>query len=61
MRFTASILGWELDISLGPATTEAADDPAAALNGGLTASTVVDNGPTDRYMGFTGGWEGDGE
>lgn len=42
MRFTASILGLELDITFGPATeTAAEDDPSGALNGGTLASTPM--------------------
>lgn len=60
MRLTLVLLGHTLDLSLEPTAADEDDtDPAAALNGGLLASTALDTGPTDMHMGFTGGWEAD--
>jgi hypothetical protein len=64
MRLVIRILGLDLlDVDL---TTDAAeeaedDDPGLALSGGLLVSEHIDAGTTDRYMGFTGGWDGDGD
>lgn len=38
MRLTIALLGFELDLTFGPATTASEDDPAAALNGGTLAA-----------------------
>lgn len=46
MRVTIAALGFELDVTFGP-TAAAVDDPAAAMNGGTTASTP---------MGFVAQW-----
>jgi hypothetical protein len=62
MRVTVVLLGHTLDLSLEPTVADEdppAPDTGAALSGGLLASTALDTGPTDRDMGFTGGWESD--
>lgn len=40
MRVTVCLLGFELDLTLGPATTDDSDD-GSALNGGTLASTPI--------------------
>jgi hypothetical protein len=60
MRLVVRFLGLDLlDVDL---TTDAAEeDTARDLSGGLLACERIEAGTTDRYLGFTGGWEGDGE
>jgi hypothetical protein len=43
MRLTIALLGFELDMTLGPAAADDAadEDPAAALNGGTLASQPI--------------------
>lgn len=40
MRLTLALLGWELDITLGPESPEA-EDAGSSLDGGTTASTPI--------------------
>jgi hypothetical protein len=58
MRVTVVLLGHTLDLSLEPTIADE-DPPATALSGGLLASTALDTGPTDTFMGFTNGRESD--
>lgn len=58
MRLMIALLGWELDLSIGPAEAE---DDGAALSGGTLTSEAHRPEGGDRYMGFTNGREGDGE
>jgi hypothetical protein len=60
MRLTLLLLGLELDVTLGPATTADEPDPAAALNGGNLSSSEMTVGFTPRWLGETG-IEGDPE
>ena len=55
MRLTLTLLGIELDLSIGPVSSE--PDAGAALNGGLCATDRVLSA-TDTFMGFTNGREG---
>ena len=57
MRLSISILGTEVfAISTDP---EPDEDTARDLSGGNLGSDHIEAGPTDRYMGFTNGREGD--
>lgn len=60
MRLVIRFLGLDLlDVDL---TTDAVEeDTARDLSGGNLGSECIEGATTDRYMGFTGGWEGDGE
>jgi hypothetical protein len=64
-RLRIAVLGLDIldvDLTTDPPVEEAEeDDPGLALSGGLLVSEHIDAGTTDRYMGFTGGWEGDGD
>lgn len=58
MRLSLHILGTEVfAISTDPLEVDFSRD----LSGGTLSSDRIEAGVTDRYMGFTGGWEGDGE
>lgn len=60
MRLTVRLLGLDLlDLEVTTRyqsdTTEEDDDAWVHLSGGTTATDRIDAGPTDHYMGFTGG------
>lgn len=62
MRLVIRAFGLDLlDIDLTTDVAAEEEDAARDLSGGLLASDRIEAGTTDRYMGFTGGWEGDGE
>ncbi len=54
MRMTLTALGFELDVTLGPAAAAAEDDRARDLSGGTTASTELVVGSTETWLGETG-------
>lgn len=57
MRLTIRAFGLDLlDVELSSGEAEEVD-LARDLSGGYLSSTLVDDGPTDRYMGFTNGRE----
>lgn len=62
MRLVIRLLGLELlDVDLTTDAPAEDEDVARDLSGGLLACEHIEAGTTDRYMGFTGGWEGEGE
>jgi hypothetical protein len=60
LRLTLRILGLDvldLDMSTDSPFPEPDDDPGWALSGGSLTTDRIEDGPTDRYMGFTMGME----
>ena len=60
MHLTFWLFGREvLALSTDSPTQEPDDDDGRDLSGGTLCSDHIEAGRTDRYMGFTGGWESD--
>lgn len=60
MHLTLWIFGRELvTLSTDPPTPEPDEDWGRDLSGGTLCTNHLEVGTTDRYMGFTGGWESD--
>jgi len=60
VRLTVRLLGLDLidvELSTDSPSLEPEDDTARDLSGGTLFASTVEDGPTDRYMGFTNGRE----
>lgn len=53
MRLTLALLGWTLDLSLGPDSAEV-EDRSRDLSGGTTGSTELAVPDTETWLGETG-------